>query len=1502
MAKMAKVECEEDGMEVVLECGSRVRRYAADIHAKSDTNTKEVLELLYKAEQVLRRTKQGDKDMKRAVANTFSKAIVQVLTSEGKRRSRGGAGERSGGRRGAQGSGEKTRQQVDGEVDRTTTPPSLALLVSARCACCFVLLLRLFAPNCPFPDKDMEKVLSKGLFAKEGGLVARLCRSLPAEGAVAARGKTPSKERRFPAGRRDDLEEAWSEVYDRGLFILDTLREVKALLLCLDFASDDCLCCVLESLFACITERNVSEIKGVVLEIAGELLEEGGADLGPNPWETLLVECVGRHQSGLPELERRIEAVTGAVASSGAGGIGGDTQSEGTEDSRALMLKQGEMGSSSATVVARELLRRNGLALGPHVQKFLDRLMTGCLPCSDLNDDCNYHALMYSLYVTSPKIMLPVLPKLQMDLTTTRDGKRLGAVELVGHFLISDFGPDFAREYNGSLFQTFLDRFHDKSSAIRSKATAIAECFIVRHMRDDNNLLVIEGDDEEMEVEVVGESDKRSSSCVVSLLHLLADRIVDQDEKVRKRAVRAVGHILSISPSALSGAQYENFYGRLRDTKISVRQETCAQLARIFCCHIQRVHNDGGSWRDEERAQIIPGLLLKAYKEDKALRSAVATRQTGLGIHEASHQTGPVLEEALCTGLWPENLEAEEVLRHWVVIVSTESFDAIDGLEPPKLLSKCIQIKMALRNSLKQLLMLREEGRTIAESGVDDDERKARWAAKCSMQCQKVAKFWLNAENPEKSSASLQRILDLKDNKVIDGLVALTECEDGERALEIKSTLMQAMSYNKDLQAAVSQVCNYLAYSPIQNDHVKALLTILLSKGTEPGGPNFILHCRDFAVRLAAADSKLFHHPGARNLLLQMLLDERESVSLLGLELLDATHRISHRKASGRDQNWHLGSGSSEEAALMGLVSDRRREVSTKAIALVDSVLDENRAQVLLKEEAKKSLRLLNESSGGSQDPKETARAFCVIGNIASVAPHVLKESTLDVVTTVCSVLTNPLPPPPPGTPVARKERRGGRRGRASPPKGEKVADEWAPHDLFVAAVTCLGDVFCPRSPYLDVSDDVKKAVPSAMQYVVNQLELENPLIDDSGLASEQKAQVRLAAAKAILQVIKRHDNLVSFKVYQDVCLVMQDPSKDVRRAFAAELNSLVASFQATRPPQVPKAAKYAAALALAGADPNKENKALATNYLIRYIVHACENMKRGEGRDKSQRDGVDRNYPLMRPEFVLVFAIHLLAHHSDYPTKDDLEDYGVNEPFLPFQQMLLFFLEILSHGEYFLDSSKGGLSKRGKEKAKPMFQLDAGLVQSILRTVKNAGDAIPAAAESSIHVIADLAWLLTERLCTTDQGDRFASDAPDHRVPLPRSLYKVHHGSERSKHRNSLGSSLPEGLEIMPIEEAASGKGRKSKSPKRRSSGDGATTPSPGRKKRKTKSRRKGQLSPLSSSEFNSGSGKGGFEAQSPKRSQPKRSAKAKAKSQIKEQEEKENRSSSSLSLGVSL
>ena len=1313
---MTRASTSDEDIETLLTCGDKLRRYCADIQAKSSVQTQELIEWLERAEQILRATEQGTKGVQKAVSNTFAKQIVSsraarpakgfavsslslslspcvadsvarpFLLSRRRcprrpRRPRGLSlqvqvlttrNARSGRRRGSK--RQRGSETIDGDAadgSDASASPSLALQVSARCACCFVLLLRLFAPACPFSDEEMEKVFTRGLFSEDGtsALVTRLCLRPPPlspqpQPQEANQGGAKGKKTRGGRGKRKEEDRgaaeaaaANAEVYQRGLFVLETLREVKACLLVLDLESEDSLCALLATLFRCVNARNVSDLREVVTGLAGEVMEEGAADLGPGPWEAFLMECVGPNGAAqLTHLEKRARAITkrkiGAAAAPldpwdwepradtpGAGGsdeegpaeaLSGDSSEGQGEDDESQTSGElaamdgaadGALGDTSASaIVARAVLRQKALVLGPHVQKFLAGVL-GDRPAGALvHDDRAYQALIYALYLTCPKIMIPVLPRLSASLFVDVQSKRVNAVDLLGHFLVSVRGLDFARDYCGSLFKDFLSRFLDKSAVVRMRMITIAECVIVRHMRENNNagLGPLEGEPPAPAETETGTEDTedaqgvalRSEPCVMALLEGLTDKVVDPDERVRLAAVSAVGHIFTLSPSCLGQAQYEHFRGRLRDTRVSVRAECALHLARAFGAHIRRVHNDGGSWQDEERVQEIPTSLLKAYNTDKCLRERPRARHHGDHGGDGGGAGGggrtslavPVLERALGRGLWPDCLLAAEVVRHWVVVFSNQDKGDQDAL------FKCLQLKLAFRNSIRQVLRLREEEKNpfMADQGQEDPEARGRKKASIAKLCQRIAAGWLS--DPAKSASGLQRIADLEDDKVLSTLLSLTESRDGEERLELRSALLASVQYSREVQSAMAQVCNYLVHAPIGGNHVMALLGILGqgqgSQGSqeeeEEAHREFLPHCRRFALRLARADPSLFTQPEATRGLLEMLLEDDEDTCLASLEILELTHTKQRFRARDRGTGKEgedmaapvIASDSAEETKLVRLVSDHRSDVSTRAISLAPALLSSDRAHSVLREEAKRSLRILAKHGDQNQmsltNVSPAALAFGVIGNIAHVAPKVLQASLLDVVNAVCFVLTNPLPDLDPSK---------------APPKGRRRSREggeaaMAPHRLFTAAADCLWRVLCPRSsdsgsPALP--EEVRRAVPNAVQYLANMVDLENPLMEGERrheCPSAHKAEVRLAAAIAILRIARRHD--LAFSVYREVCLVVQDPSRETRSKVAAEMNALIASFQSSRPPEVTKAAKFAAALALAGADPNQENREVA--------------------------------------------------------------------------------------------------------------------------------------------------------------------------------------------------------------------------------------------------------------------------------------------------------------------
>ena len=1293
----------EDPQVLLLECGDLLSSYLRR-GVKSAEECLEVIHELKRCEQALRETQQGNKDIQAAARGNFSTALLKVITKKlpqtldvlggANERRRGGGGGRRRGERNRPNSHKKTTTTERERKDVTTTSArpktrggsavtstkhnetgdlysvDPVVELHAVCACCFVLLLRLFAPECPFSDKDLENVFVKGLFAQHGGIVPVLLGSA--------------------GGHVDD------NMYKRGVFLLETLREVKACLLVLDFHSDDALVCLISCLLESVDSDNISDTKDAIVLLLSEVLEEGGADLTPRVWDTFLARVIEE----APPLVIRSSSSSSSSSERDGGDSSNSSNSNMEEEEEEMEIEEGghqqhvflrgEETSSSTVVVARELLKSvcRKQSLGKPFHRFL---------LEQLKED-DYHSLLYSLYKVDPSLLIPVIPKLADDFSAVNFKRRLQTVELMGQFLLSDFR--FADKY-GSLFQTFLGRFMDKKKEIRLKMVTVAECLLVKCMHESNN------------------NEMTANSPASKIKECLLDKLHDGDEKVREAAVAAAGRMLCIAPAtACSTQQYDNFLGRLRDAKLPVRKQAAVQLASMFSSHIQRIHNDAGSWQDEERASVIPVLLLRSYYQDKELRVAA-------------------LEQVLCSHLFPKSLSVEEVVQHWVVIFSNSDTDAQASL------FRCLEMKAALRNSLVQFAILREEGKKCTS-----EEAKAYWLKKCSTHCHKIASLWLSSNSLDKSSSSLQRMLELKDNKVFKNLTALVECTNLDEALEIKATLLQLVHYNKDIQTAVSQICNYLVYSPFGEDHVESLILSLAEM--ESRDEDMFVHSRNLAVKLAAADPALFRKHSA--LLSRVLKVQEEDISLTGLELLAMTHskKRSHSKA-------FYSMDTKSEKIIVGYVSHPRREVSARAVALLHSAAEAGgaggpneggKADKLLKEQARKALRKLNTQRNESK----RIEAFGTLASIAYVQPGVIKESMLDIVNSVCSVLTAD--------------------------HQQNTEDDGK---LVISAVACLSALLAPRdgSGMDDLPEDVTSAIPDAVQYVANQLSLEEEeatgACPRSKKEKEMQGEVRLASAKAILQVARKHDASIPLNVYREVCLVMQDPIRVVRESFASSLNDLVKYFQSRA--LVKHAAKYAAAFSLAGADPSKENKGKVVKYLLRffwdgtkiknhYLNRGGKAASRGEQSNSNNRN-CDALYS---PEYVLVYAVHLLAHHPDFPTKEDLEEFGVNESLDAFQQQLMMVLDmcVMAPAQF------------------PQCKVDMGLVEKIFKTIKHHASE-PAAC------LSDIASLLAEQLVGME-GVSYCSSSLQG-VPLPRGLYQKDKNKSSS---TTKGSLVPEGLVLL--------------------------------------------------------------------------------------------------------
>ena len=170
-----------------------------------------------------------------------------------------------------------------------------------------------------------------------------------------------------------------------------------------------------------------------------------------------------------------------------------------------------------------------------------------------------------------------------------------------------------------------------------------------------------------------------------------------------------------------------------------------------------------------------------------------------------------------------------------------------------------------------------------------------------------------------------------------------------------------------------------------------------------------------------------------------------------------------------------------------------------------------------------------------------------------------------------------------------------------------------------------------------------KRKVAEAEEEETEVMEEEPPPCTDA-------AVVRFAAMCGWLRLVRAHDAALSADAYVSLALGCQDSLPEPRKAIAGKLGRTLHHFL-QRAAQPQRAAKYAALLALAGADPVPENRTQALLLLRQYAaarraaVAAAAAAAAAAGRGGTMMQDM--------AEFLLPYLVYVLAHHPDYPQQE---------------------------------------------------------------------------------------------------------------------------------------------------------------------------------------------------------------------------------------------------------
>ncbi|KAG7980769.1 hypothetical protein I3843_05G200200 [Carya illinoinensis] len=235
------------------------------------------------------------------------------------------------------------------------------------------------------------------------------------------------------------------------------------------------------------------------------------------------------------------------------------------------------------------------------------------------------------------------------------------------------------------------------------------------------------------------------------------------------------------------------------------------------------------------------------------------------------------------------------------------------------------------------------------------------------------------------------------------------------------------------------------------------------------------------------------------------------------------------------------------------------------------------------------------------------------------------------------------------------------------------------------------------------------------------------------------RAHIRLAAAKSVLQLSRRWDLHISPEIFCSTLFMAKDDSSLVRRLFLNKTHNLLKEHA------IP--IRYACAFALGTSDCLKDLQNDSFKYMAEFIKEYSREARICQA--SAGQGGSVTDYPA----YIVVFLIYLLAHDRGFPHENCRDE----QIYAQFCSPLFNLLEALVNATIVdgdMDLVNDALL----------------LLLSIFRAVKKAEDAADAQNTPKLHIIADIGFSFVAAL---NYNGVSSSHAPA-LVLLPSSLYKA--------------------------------------------------------------------------------------------------------------------------------
>uniref|UniRef100_A0A672FZ64 PDS5 cohesin associated factor B n=1 Tax=Salarias fasciatus TaxID=181472 RepID=A0A672FZ64_SALFA len=192
----------------------------------------------------------------------------------------------------------------------------------------------------------------------------------------------------------------------------------------------------------------------------------------------------------------------------------------------------------------------------------------------------------------------------------------------------------------------------------------------------------------------------------------------------------------------------------------------------------------------------------------------------------------------------------------------------------------------------------------------------------------------------------------------------------------------------------------------------------------------------------------------------------------------------------------------------------------------------------------------------------------------------------------------------------------------------------------------------------LGVKNNQSKSGNSTLRMLTAILHSDGDLTEQGRMGKPDMSRLRLAAACALLKLAQEpcYHEIITLEQYQLCALVINDECYQVRQCFSQKLHRGLCRLRLPL--------EYMAVFALCAKDPVKERRAHARQCLAKNVNIRREYLK--------QHAAISDKLFSLLPEYVVPYAIHLLAHDPDYVKVQDIEQLK------EIKEALWFVLEII--------------------------------------------------------------------------------------------------------------------------------------------------------------------------------------------------------------------------------